>query len=219
MTNTLATPSIATYFIGGAADKNRFWYLGPRTNLIRRTLLNRYLDAIRPTALWAMEQNRTIDDAYWGYDEMDALFMAIQKLIKNKPGTQVRLIGHSLGAWQAGKLSSRLAEVGIATALLVSIDPVGIGYFLEFPGNEASLPRPQAVNWINLVANHLAGYTVDDGVADAGIRWRPERDTGLKRKPTLNIETPYSHADVWQMMVFPGGGGKSAWQTLMAVPL
>ncbi len=38
--------AIATFFIGGAADKNRFWAIGPKTNLIRDRLLVRYLDKL-----------------------------------------------------------------------------------------------------------------------------------------------------------------------------
>lgn len=207
--------AIVTYFIGGAADKSRFWGIGPRTNLIRDRLVLRYFLAIQSTALASLEQNNVDGGEYWGYDEMDKLFLAIQNKHKINGGIKIRLIGHSLGGWQAAKLSARLAGIGIATDLLITIDPVGISYFMNFPGSEAELPRPNARIWINLIANHTRGYNSDDAVADAGIRWRPERDTGLKRKPTLNIETPYSHADLWQMMVFPGTGGKSAWQFLV----
>ena len=206
--------AIATFFIGGAADKNRFWAIGPKTNLIRDRLLVRYLDTIKSTPLGAKELNRDFNSAHWGYDEMDRLFQTIHALCKQKPGCKIRLIGHSLGGWQAAKMTSRLAQIGIPTSLLITIDPVGISYFMNFPGNETGLPRPVAAVWVNLLAEHTIEYALDDGVADAGVRWKPARDNGLKSPPTFDIGTPYSHADVWQMMVFPGQAGISAWQLL-----
>ena len=214
---TISPFSIVTFFIGGAADKNRFWYVGPKTNLIRATLINLYLKAVSTSSLAAMEANQKFESAYFGYDEMDELFDAIQVLIKRHPNIKIRLLGHSLGGWQAAKMSSRLAIAGIKTDLLVTLDPVGIGYFMNFPGNETSLPRPKAQTWINIAATHTIEYDVNDAVADAGIRWRPSRDSELKHKPTFDIGTPYSHADVWKMVTFPGAASKSAWEILTQI--
>lgn len=206
---------VATYFIGGAADKNRFWYVLPTTNWIRDELIKRYFYEIRNRPIAALEVNNHVEAAYYGYDEMEQLFVAIQKQCAQQPGTRIRLIGHSLGAWRAAKLSSQLAEKGIAVALLITIDPVGVGYFMRFAGSEPNTPAPKANLWINILAGHTVAYDEDDVVADAGVRWRPARDPALKAKPKYDYETPYSHAAVWPMMVFPGANGKSAWQLLL----
>lgn len=214
MTANQKTIDCATFFIGGASDKNRFWGIAPATNLIRDQLIAKYIKAIRSGAIGCSEAMQGLSN-YFGYDEMDTLFQAIQAIVKNNPKIAIRLVGHSLGAWQAAKMTERLAQAGISTALLITIDPVGIGYFMNFPGGQYSLPRPIAKVWVNLAANHTIQYQRDDAVADAGIRWHPWRDTGLKNQPTHDIATPYSHADVWLMMTFPGTTGKSAWQTLL----
>ncbi len=211
---TTHSATVATYFVGGAADKNRFWGIVPKTNLIRTQLILRYFDALNSGKLPMVELNKTFEACYFGHDEMDALFLVIIDMNKRTPAAKIRLVGHSLGGWQAAVLSNRLAASGIQTHLLVTIDPVGVGYFMNFPGGQYSLPRPITKQWINLAANHTIGYDVNDAVADAGIRWHPWRDTGLKTKPQFDIGTPFSHADVWDMMTFPDAAGKSAWQIL-----
>jgi hypothetical protein len=208
----------ATFFIGGAADKNPFWYVGPKTNLILDTLIKRYVLALGQSPLAGLEQNKRLENAYFGYDEGEEL-LAMAIALHKKDGTMtVRLIGHSLGAWRAAKLSAELAKVGITTSLLITIDPVGNIYFLRFPGNESFTPAPVAKKWINILAQHTISYNRDDAIADAGGRWRPGRDILLKTAPNADYATPYSHAAVWQMMVFPGSDGRSAWQALMAPP-
>ncbi len=218
MTTKENTVTVATFFIGGAADKNRFFLAISPTHLLRNALVTRYFQAITTLPLGQAEVNQSFADAYFGYDEMDQLFARIQELRKRMPTVKIRLLGHSLGGWQAAKMSTRLAGQGIMPSLLVTLDPVGIAYFMNFPGRETSLPRPEAALWLNVCANATNDYSTDDAIADAGVRWRPYRDTALKRKPNFDIGTPYSHADVWRMMTFPGANGKSAWQLLTAMP-
>lgn len=220
MTTAQNTGTIATFFIGGAADKNRFLYILPKTNLIEDQLVRKYFEQMSKNTN-IIDMNKGSDDAYFGYDEMDQIIEAIKKCHKLNSSVKIRLLGHSLGGWKAAKISERLSKEGILTALLVTIDPVGTGYFMKHTdapwklGNEdLTLPHPTPATWINILATH-PNYSRDDVVADLGIRWHPSRDPGLKKKPTYDYGTPYSHAEVWKMMSFPSAQGKSAWQILM----
>lgn len=204
----------ATFFIGGAADKTRFWGIVPQTNLIKSQLIRRYLTTLAENKQSALELNNSLEKMYWGYDELPQLLAAILQTAKAHPTARIRLIGHSLGGWQAAKLSGKLAQAGVTTSLLITLDPVGIGYFLKMTGSDSLPPQPSATTWINILANHTIAYTQDDLIADAGVRWRPARDMLLTNKPQADYAVPHSHADVWQMMTFPGTKGQSAWQIL-----
>jgi pimeloyl-ACP methyl ester carboxylesterase len=208
------TAPIATFFIGGAADKTRFWGLVPVTNLIASELITRYLGEIGRTGNGGAEVNPTLAQAYFGYDETEKIFERIKALHQQQPGVRVRLIGHSLGGWRAAKLSAQLAEVGIKPALLVTIDPVGVFYFPRYEMFDIALPRPAAQVWINILANPIGKNGIDDHIAELGSKWQPAHDSGLRNKPTFDYSTPLHHAQVWKMMTFPGAGGRSAWDFL-----
>jgi hypothetical protein len=225
-TNFMATSQnsgmIATFFIGGAADKNRFWYVGPQTHLIRDSLVKKYLVSIQNTPLFAAEINKTVEHLYYGYDEMDELFLVIQKICASHPAVKIRLVGHSLGGWKAAKLTEKLAKASITTALLITIDPVGIGYFMKttdafwrLGNDDLTLPRPLATVWINILANHTLQYDRNDMIADFGVHWQPFHDSGLAHKPNGDYCTPYSHADILPMMTFPGAASQGAWALLI----
>ncbi len=116
----------------------------------------------------------------------------------------------------------RLAKASITTALLITIDAVGIVYFMKTTdvlwnvGNDdLTLPRPVATKWINILANHTIKYDRNDAVADAGMRWQPSFDSTLKQKPDGDYRTPYSHAEVFEMMTFPGAASRGAWALLL----
>ena len=181
-------------------------------------MLFKYADAANSGTLATREFYKTSDDFYFGNDDADDLFATIKRIAKQQPGIKIRLIGHSLGGWCAAKLSKRLHQAGIGTSLLITIDPVGVAYFMRIADSESEPPRPVADVWVNIVAEHAKKYGVDDIIADAGTRWRPSRDWGLKIKPTFDYNTPFSHADVWKMMVFQGAKGKSAWEILITPP-
>jgi hypothetical protein len=213
---------IATFFIGGAGDKKGFWGVGPISNLTRKTLVRRYFYELGATPLIGAEINQTAEEAYYGYDETEQLFIAIRNIHKRHPSVKIRLIGHSLGGWKAAKLTEKLAKESIPTALLITIDPVGTVYFKSMAALlgrrglvDITRPRPKAAVWVNLLANHTIQYDHNDLIADAGMRWRPHRDGGLKHKPHTDHHTPYSHAEVMEMMTFSGKAGNAAWALLM----
>lgn len=221
MTTAKQSLPVATFFIGGAADKSKFWYIGPKTNLIEAQLVMRYFSAISGKTS-NEEINKGNKDAYFGYDETEEIIAAIRRHHKTNPFVKIRLIGHSLGAWQAARISAKIAREGITTSLLVTIDPVGITYFMRMTDTfwrasdtDITPPRPVASKWINILASPQNGGDIDDAIADAGMRWHPSRDNGLKSKPTFDYGTPYHHGEPWKMMNFPGAGTKSAWQILI----
>ena len=214
---------VATFFIGGAGDKKGFWGIGPVTNLTWKTLVRRYFYELGATPLIGMEINKTAEEAYYGYDETEQLFIRIRNIHMRHPSVKIRLIGHSLGGWKAAKLTEKLAKESISTALLITLDPVGMVYFKSiaaFLGRrglaDITRPRPKAAVWVNLLASHTVRYDRNDLIADAGMRWRPHRDRGLKDKPHTDHHTPYSHAEVMEMMTFSGKAGNPAWALLMA---
>lgn len=207
-------PMVATFFIGGAADKNKFWGVIPATNLIKNQLVSRYLDEINQTPLGSREINKSQQASYYGYEEMDDIFKAILSLQKTYPEIEIRLVGHSLGGWIAANLSEKINQAGINNSLLITIDPVGVGYFNGYNTPILTLPRPGAKIWINILANHSRGYSADDLVADLGMRYRPALDAALKSKPRFDYSAPFSHAASLEMVLFPGADGRSAWSYL-----
>jgi hypothetical protein len=58
-------------------------------------------------------------------------------------------------------------------------------------------------------------YDLNDAIADAGMRWQPHFDSTLKHKPNGDYRTPYSHAQIFEMMAFPGAASQGAWALLM----
>jgi hypothetical protein len=221
MVKTQLGTAVATFFIGGAADKNRFWYLGPKTNLIGRELVMRYFAAISNRTFTAVEMNKGVQEAYFGYDELEQVLASIRRHHQANPAVKIRLVGHSLGAWQAAKISAMMAAEGITTSLLITIDPVGIVYFMRLTDTfwrvgsmDPTPPRPVAQQWINILAHYPGGADIDDKIADAGMRWHPARDPGVKSRPAFDYGAPFHHGEPWKMMAFPGAAGKSAWQIL-----
>lgn len=205
---------IATFFIGGAADKSKFWGIAPKTNLIKNQLIGRYLDAINKTEIGAREINNHSQKCYFGYDEEASILNKIFELKKTNPSVEIRLVGHSLGGWIAANLSEQITQAGMSNTLLITIDPVGVGYFNGYYTPILTMPRPDARIWINILAMYANGYKIDDLVADLGYRYRPSRDSSLKKKPQFDYGTPFSHAAALEMMMFPGAGGQSAWAYL-----
>jgi hypothetical protein len=53
-------------------------------------------------------------------------------------------------------------------------------------------------------------YDLNDAIADAGMRWQPHFDSTLKHKPNGDYRTPYSHAQIFEMMAFPGAASQGA---------
>ncbi len=209
-----ASCRVASYFIGGAGDKSRFLLFFRQTNLLKSLLINHYTAHLASSGQDKLEVNHTPDKLYWGFDEMDALLAEIKSTVRRFRAVKIRLIGHSFGGFQAAKLSTRLAQEGIVTDLLITLDPVGSGNLSKFVGLGRRPVHPKANTWVNICANHTIRYDRTDAVADLGVRWKPGRDRSLKIQPHSDFGVPHSHTAIWEMMHFPGIAGDSAWGLL-----
>lgn len=114
------------YWIGGAADKNKFMGFGPTK--IMESVKDAY-GTYFPGA-----------DNYVGYDEENYIITHIKESIKKNPCEVVNLIGHSYGGVTAIDISRKLKADKIRVNTLITLDPV------------ATLPRSNPLNyevWIN----------------------------------------------------------------------
>lgn len=114
------------YWIGGAADKNKFMGFGP-TNIMEDVMI----------AYGTMFPGI---DNYNGYDEENEILRHIKETIKKNPCEVINLIGHSYGGATAIDLSRKLKADKIRVNALITLDPV------------ATLPRSNPLNyeiWVN----------------------------------------------------------------------
>lgn len=202
-----------TAFIGGASDKYSFAPNDLPIVLSGRGLgpnrfVGEYYDKF---VLLHKSKLKNASFQYYGYEEAyNAMnrsknklnaFEDIKIFLEKHPQTQVNLIGHSLGGWNAAGLAQELANKKICKVnLLITVDPVGeilsygrltpVGariYFRE--------PSPNFNYWFSITCDPKS-YDSNDAVADSGGQWR---DVPKSRATVFHI-TKYSHADFNEMM-------------------
>jgi hypothetical protein len=176
----------ATFFLGGAADKKAFLGVVPATKIIQDEIVNGYAQK-RPS----FEFNPNAD-FYWDYSESDAVLAKIKKMSSD---VKIRLVGHSLGGWQAGKITEQLNKFGVEVDLLVTLDPVGVIYF-----SGQTPPNPKAKTWLNVTAMP-SKIEADDVVAGVGGKWLPTSNPFTKNKPTFEHQLVCHHREAGVMSV------------------
>jgi pimeloyl-ACP methyl ester carboxylesterase len=202
-----------TAFIGGASDKYSFAPGDLPIDIGGRGLgPNRFVGEYFDNFDFSKKKkfkNATIE--YYGYEEaftginagkekLDA-FQDIKKFLEKKPNTQINIIGHSLGGWNAAGLASELEKKNICKVnLLITVDPVGtlLSYSALTPIRARIYfrePSPNCNYWISITCDPKT-YDSNDAVADSGGQWRNKP----KNKANIFHLTKYSHADFDEMM-------------------
>ncbi|WP_180171809.1 lipase family protein [Acinetobacter sp. YH12023] len=202
-----------TAFIGGASDKYSFAPNDLPINIGGRGLgpnrfVGEYFDEFDLSQKKKFK-NATIE--YYGYEEaytgmkaggkkLDA-FDNIKKFLEKNPNTQVNIIGHSLGGWNAAGLAAELVKKKICKVnLLITIDPVGtlLSYSALTPVRARIYfrePSPNCNYWISVTCEPKS-YDSNDAVADSGGQWRDKP----RERANVFYSTKYSHAEFKEMM-------------------
>lgn len=188
------------FFIGGAADQEKYYFQGAYHNIdAAKNLLD---NRISPNAKlkpkytsWA----RGYNDAKGSGDIKTNFIDKIPS--KSSP---VYIVGHSLGGWNGAHLSKILSEAGYTIKFLVTLDPVGEGFWVWLGSDiYMSEPQPVAEFWINIRASSSKPDS-SDSVADFGERWN------IKSGPTMNKTIDIHHASADWMFIQPVQETKSA---------
>lgn len=175
------------FFIGGAGDKRE--YLGNMpTNIVRRNVEI-------PFSTLAPKKDYT--SVYLGYYEVygdDRIKLNVLSKIKNKEGTEIYIVGHSLGGWNGAHLYTKLQSKGYNVKVLITLDPVGKGLLVNlFSDIYDNAPNPNGSFWFNTYTDPIT-YALDDLIADLGVQWVPDGN-----QPLVNIINPYHHGEAGSM--------------------
>jgi hypothetical protein len=188
------------FFIGGAADQERYYFQGAFHNIDdARNILDKRISAIKPLSIKYTSWAKSYNDAK-GSSDIQTNF------ITNIPSKScpIYIVGHSLGGWNGAHLSRILSEAGYTVKFLVTLDPVGQGFWV-WVGSDIykSEPSPIAETWINIRANSSQPDS-SDGVAKFGEHWT------ITDGPTMNKTIDIHHASAGWMFIEPVQGTKSA---------
>ncbi|TDR26461.1 hypothetical protein [Hydromonas duriensis] len=188
------------FWIGGAGDKKMYAFSGPNKNIVyaQQKFIARKNNEL-------ISKINAIKEEYLGYYEIyetdDIKKNVIDKIAKDD---LVYIIGHSLGGWNGAYITRKLAEKGITTTMLITLDPVGVGAGVAIVSNIFwKTPKVRANKWINVGCSGKS-YDFSDFVADLGSQWRPVSG------PTVNAKVDLYHLDADLIFTAPIQDGKSA---------
>ncbi|MEO4047409.1 alpha/beta hydrolase [Pseudomonas sp. CAU 1711] len=187
------------FFIGGAGDKESYYFAGPYKNITyAQDPFNRRMEAAGKGKLF-----RSI---YRGYNEVRGSSDIKRHVVAHIPdkATPVYIVGHSLGGWNGAHLSNLLAGDGYRVEMLITLDPVGEGA-LVWLGSDIhySKPEPKSGYWINVRAEPSVPDP-SDSVAEFGEKW------SVHSGPDINCVMNVNHANAWGMFLNPIQGEMSA---------
>lgn len=179
------------FFIGGAGDQKKYYTQGPNKNVsYARGLLEGRIKKAEISESKYIIITKGYDDAK---DQSDIEENFISKIPSKE--SPIYIVGHSLGGWNGAHLSRLLSEKGYKVKILVTLDPVGGGFFVWLGSNIYwKEPSPIAEQWINVLAAPEHPNESDD-VADIGERWK------VKDGPTFNQPTNRHHASADWMFI------------------
>lgn len=187
------------FFVGGAGDKERYYFSGPfrnvqdaQTSFNKRTL--------------CLEEQGRYRSEWLGYNEVSGK-KDIQKYVLDVipyKSCPVYVVGHSLGGWNGAHLTKIMFDWGYKIKMLVTLDPVGKGA-LVWLGSDIyrATPEPVAEQWINVKATP-SKPDQSDGVADFGRKW------SIASGPAINAHVDVNHYNALSMFTQPIAGMKSA---------
>jgi pimeloyl-ACP methyl ester carboxylesterase len=187
------------FFIGGAGDKELYYFAGPYRNIF-------YAKESFDRRVKGADKGGTYISHYLGYNEARDS-SDIQNFIASKipdKVTPVYIVGHSLGGWNGAHLSNILHSNGYQVEMLVTLDPVGEGA-LVWLGSDIyySKPEPKSGFWINVRANPRVPDS-SDSVAEFGERW------SISSGPDVNHVMDINHYNARDMFCKPMAEGLSA---------
>jgi pimeloyl-ACP methyl ester carboxylesterase len=190
---------VVIFYIGGAADKEVYYFQGPFHNI---ALVRDFFDLL----VTDLDKRLLHSSYYLDYAEAkgaDDIQKNVIDQIADK-GSPVYIVGHSLGGWNGAHLSTLLAEKGFNVEMLITLDPVGEGVLVSL-GSDIyfSTPKPVAKFWVNLRANPKVPDQ-SDKVASFGERWT------VTSGPDLNYVADINHYDAKKMFLAPLKDKKSA---------
>ena len=177
---------VIAFFIGGAGDKKSYAGSGP-TNLILDEVMTPF-KLIAPTFDYKA--------VYLGYNEVygnAAISKNVISEIPNIEGTDIYIIGHSLGGWNAAHLITILQKLKYKVETLITLDPVGTKVGVTVISDiYYDYPNPQCRIWLNTFTDPKT-YDTDDLIADVGGQWSPK--DGFLR----SIKNIHHHREVGAM--------------------
>ncbi|WP_454564196.1 alpha/beta hydrolase [Pseudomonas sp. AIG] len=186
-------------FIGGAGDKESYYFSGPYENIQdARLAFDRRTETLKGEGKYKSE--------WLGYNEVRGkqdIQRHVLSLIPYK-SCPVYIVGHSLGGWNGAHLSKIMSDWGYRVQMLITLDPVGEGA-LVWLGSDIyrERPAPVSVDWINIKATP-SRRDPSDGVADFGEKWI------ISCGPSLNVNVDTNHANALGLLNAPIADGKSA---------
>ena len=174
-------------FVGGAADKESF---------AGQTATN-IMGLVKDNFEKIFEKNNQYLSNHLGYNEIygeERINKNVISFIPNKEGTEIFIIGHSLGGWNGAHLTHKLVSKGYKVKVLVTLDPVGARRGTAVVDIYYNYPTPKSDFWIDIYTNP-DNNEIDDNVADLGGQWTPN-----KQETTYFIETKLHHGDASGML-------------------
>lgn len=194
-----AKEKVVAFFIGGAGDKESFYFAGPYYNI--REALRAFDVSVSDLKILGL-----YDAVYLSYAEVKGDGDVETNVIKKIPAKKnpVFIIGHSLGGWNGAHLSNILSSMGYNVEMLITLDPVGEGALVCIGADiHRAAPEPRAKFWINIRADPKKPDS-SDNVAEFGERWV------VKAGPQLNYIADVNHYNARKMFLTPLKDKKSA---------
>ncbi|MCU1717816.1 alpha/beta hydrolase [Pseudomonas sp. 5P_3.1_Bac2] len=192
------------FFIGGAGDKEAYYFSGPFGNVANaQSSLDKELTPYRDKAEYISH--------YLGYNEARGNEDINTYVLKNIPtkAIPVYIVGHSLGGWNGAHLSRHLADAGYRVEMLITLDPVGEGFLVQtFSDIYWKEPQPSSKFWIN-IRSQPKTPDQSDKVAEFGERWI------ITEGPQVNAVAPNNHYDAIGLFTILLPTGKSAKQHIL----
>ena len=195
---------VIVLFVGGAGDAKVFF--GPKKpTYIVRDQVQLPFDRII--------SHSNYDSKYLGYDDIygkSRIEKNVLPLLVSKGESQIHIVGHSFGGWNAAHLSHILTEQGYSISLLITLDPVGTAMGARLTSSiYQDTPQPKCKHWIN-VDSQPDSWAIDDYVAWAGGQWIPSRE-----KTEVFHESKAHHREAGKMFEDVMDGGFSASDLLL----
>ncbi|MFJ7796026.1 alpha/beta hydrolase [Pseudomonas sp. NPDC096950] len=186
------------FFIGGAGDKEKYYFSGPFENVKEAKLkFDNKLECLMAEGKYTSE--------WLGYNEVRGK-KDIQKNVLNiipYKSCPIYIVGHSLGGWNGAHLTTIMTGWGYKIKMLVTLDPVGEGA-LVWLGSDIYMdpPVPTAERWLNVKATPSKPND-SDSVADFGEKWI------IGSGPAINVNMDTNHANANAMFTRPVIGTQS----------
>ncbi len=198
---------VRVLYVGGAGDKRAYPPLpfpttvfGPIGNINE---VKNYLE----NGLAGLRLKDSYRGSYFGYYEIfgsDEIKKNVLPFLPTKD-SPVIVIGHSLGGWNGAQLSFYLNELGYNVAMLITLDPVGRGFWVWAVSNiYPKTPSVATKFWLNVRARPSA-RDPSDAVADFGEQW------DVKDLPMLTYDVDTNHANAIRMFITAPKNGTSAY--------